>query len=144
MRWCAVIGLVVSHFNSALQFLVGPWPNGAVRVASDGTLDLQKGCDKQKCPSVVIFTGNQHGTIELSGCTVGQLYFFVNKSQSDLGIVVQQKGGLFGALPLAQFANGSCFCYPRGAEEETRERRLLDEQTPADVQTSELGVLLCG
>jgi hypothetical protein len=144
MRWLLLVSPVLSHFNSALQFLVGPAPNGAVRVTSDSALDLRNGCDKQKCPSVVIFTGDQYGTIELFHCAVGQLYFFVNKSQSELGIVVQQRDGLFGALTLAQFANGSCFCYPRGDEEKARERKLLEDDAPADVGPSESGVLLCG
>ena len=136
------------HFNSALQFLVGPAPNGAVRVTAESSLDLETGCDKRRCPSVIIFTGNQYGTIELFSCYPGQMYFFVNKSASDLGIVVQQRGGLFGAKPLGQFANGSCFCYPRGPEEDARERRLAEsfdsQELPKETPKLDAGVLLCG
>jgi hypothetical protein len=146
-----LLGLVTGHHNAPLQFLVGPAPNGAVRVVTDNTLDLQTGCDGKRCPSVVIFIGNDRGTIDLYNCTVGQLYYFINKSLSDLGIVVQQRGGLYGAKPLAQYAIGNCFCYPRGPEEADRERRLSEVYGNGDTNTpppptsdTMAGVLLCG
>ncbi len=139
-----LVPFALCHFNSALQFLVGNSPNGAVRLTSESGIHLETGCDGRRCPSVVIFTGNQHGTIALSGCYVGQLYFFVNKSQSDLGVVVEQRGGLYGAKPIAQYATGSCFCYPRGPEEDARERRLAEGDGPVGDRPVEAGVLLCG
>ena len=71
----ALAGLRVTegHFNGALQFLVGNAPNGAVRVTGESPLDLEKACDGKRCPSVVIFTGNQYGTMELPPRVIRQL-----------------------------------------------------------------------
>jgi hypothetical protein len=41
------------------------------------------------------------------------MYFFVNKSKRDIGIIVQHKGGRFGARAIAQFDLGQCFCVQR-------------------------------
>ncbi len=46
-------------------------------------------------------------------CQPGQMYFFVNKSKRDIGIIVQHKGGRFGARAIAQFDLGQCFCVQR-------------------------------
>jgi len=143
--------VAVCHFNGVMQFMLGEKaPDGAVRVYKDYSMDLETDCGGKRCPSVVIFAGQQYGTIEMGRCYVGQMYFFINMSKSDLGITVQQKGGLFGAKNLAQFATGNCFCYPRGPEELARERRLLDSldgEKPAVEEQPIVpneGVLLCG
>jgi len=64
------------------------------------------------CPPVIIFDGNQDGTMEVENCFVGRMYTFINRATSDNGIIVQQKGGRFGAKTISQFGHGVCFCSP--------------------------------
>eukprot|EP00392_Amoebophrya_sp_AT5.2_P004517 g4525.t1 len=46
-----------------------------------------------------------------AGCFMGKRYSFVNHANNDNGVVVQHKGGLFGAVGVAQYGVGNCFCY---------------------------------
>ncbi len=48
--------------------------------------------------------------VRMSNCEEGVMYHFVNKSENDHGIVVQHKGGEFGAKSVPQFGVGTCFC----------------------------------
>jgi len=74
--------------------------------------NLGSGCyPGRPCPPVVIFAGSLAGTIDMSDCDVGVMYSFVNLSVDDAGIVVQHKGGIYGAKGVAQFGTGVCFCH---------------------------------
>jgi len=93
-------------------------PAGAFEIhenySSGDVVDLEIACEKSQCPSVIVFSGSQQwGTLNLVNCRVGQMYFFVNRSKMDLGIVVQQLGGEYGSKPIGRFDIGNCFCLTR-------------------------------
>lgn len=109
------IEIAISHFNEPVSYVIGDNspPHGAVKLGADFTgrpLNLDIECGTHACPSVLIFTGQQWGTIDVVNCKVGQQYMFVNRSNMDLGIVVQQNGGAMGSKGIAQFDIGTCFC----------------------------------
>lgn len=119
-----------AHFNNPIQFTIGDHsPEGAVRIYKDSSLDLEADCGGRRCPSVIIFAGSQYGTIDVTRCFVGQMYYFVNKSGSEYGLVVQHKGGIFGARAVSQYDMGVCFCYERGSDEIAKENRMTDSHS---------------
>jgi hypothetical protein len=63
-------------------------------------------------PSVLIFGGQQWGTVNIRNCRIDRQYLLVNRSQVDLGIVVQEDGGLFGSKTISRFEAVTCFCTP--------------------------------
>ena len=137
--YIVLVSICSGHFNGALQFTIGDQsPEGAVRIYKDSDLDLELDCGSKRCPSIIIFAGQQSGTVNVQKCFVGQMYYFINKSGSEFGVVVQHKGGLFGARAVNQYDMGTCFCYERGPEEVEKERRYGGGE-----DTSKGGVLLC-
>jgi hypothetical protein len=44
------------------------------------------------------------------------MYFFVNKSKMDLGIVIQQSGGQYGSRAVGRFDIGNCMCLIGGED----------------------------
>ena len=143
-----IVFLLVSseaHFNGALQFTIGDQtPEGAIRIFKDSDLDLELDCGGKRCPSVIIFAGQQSGTVNVQKCFVGQMYYFINKSANEYGIVVQHNGGLFGARAVNQYDMGTCFCYERGPDEIEKERRLLSEYGGESSDSDKKGgILLC-
>mmetsp|Transcript_72687 Transcript_72687/g.164948 ORF Transcript_72687/g.164948 Transcript_72687/m.164948 type:complete len:131 (-) Transcript_72687:144-536(-) len=100
----------------AAKYIIGNTANsGAFEIHFDDdkrTLDLEKDCHNNKaCPPVIIMSGRQVGTIDVSHCQEGVMYTFVNKGDLDAGVVVQHVGGLYGSKGIAQFGVGTCFCY---------------------------------
>ncbi|CAD7929658.1 unnamed protein product [Amoebophrya sp. A25] len=74
--------------------------------------NLRTGCFAGKlCPPVVVFEGEISGTIEMNDCDVGVMYSFVNHGSNELGVAVQHIGGKYGAVGVAQYGVGTCFCY---------------------------------
>lgn len=127
----------IAHFNEPIAFAIGgnSAPFGAVTLIEDFStreLNLATDCGINPCPSVLIFSGQQWGTINIVNCQVGQMYMFVNRSRVDLGIVVQQAGGAVGSKGISRFGMVTCFCV-----EEQDENGL----TITDVL---FGILLCG
>ena len=136
---------VTGHYNEPLDFLIGDSspPFGAVVLQEDFSmhaLDLSVACGASACPSVMIFSAQQWGTINVAGCRVGRKYDFINKSKIDLGIVIQQKGGRFGSKAIGRFDVITCFCTAAGVDEQA-------EPDGADIAIQEIketdGVLLC-
>merc|ERR1719454_1616235 len=106
--WTLLVGA------QAAKYLIGNEANsGAWEVQEEvGMFDLRESCHPGKiCPPVIMFTGAQVGTIQVSNCEEGVLYSFINKSQNEYGIIVQDAGGESGAKPINQFGVGNCFCY---------------------------------
>jgi hypothetical protein len=124
-------------FNKAVDFMIGTESLfGAIELPDDvSILDLSK-CGKALCPSVLIFVGKQWGTISLKGCKIGRLYFFINRSDVDLGIVLQQEGGMFGSKAVGRFDLVTCFCIPQGLED-----HVINEIRQGDGEKK--GIMLC-
>lgn len=105
---------ILGVYNEPMDFLIGQnTPSGAILLleeAEASVIDLARDCGKSECPSVIIFASQQWGTIDVKNCKKGRSYTFINKSQVDLGIVVQQAGGRFGSKPIARFDLANCFC----------------------------------
>mmetsp|Transcript_85703 Transcript_85703/g.142019 ORF Transcript_85703/g.142019 Transcript_85703/m.142019 type:complete len:133 (-) Transcript_85703:125-523(-) len=114
LAWCFLI-----QPTRAAKYLIGQEANsGAFEVNFDDdkkTLDLHQDCHELKaCPPVIIMTGRLVGTIEIQNCQDGVMYTFVNKSDLDAGIYVQNVGGQHGVKGINQFGVGTCFCYLGG------------------------------
>eukprot|EP00397_Hematodinium_sp_SG-2012_P066932 GEMP01101995.1.p1 GENE.GEMP01101995.1~~GEMP01101995.1.p1 ORF type:complete len:125 (+),score=19.48 GEMP01101995.1:166-540(+) len=106
---------------------------------SSGEINLVTMCTspespQKKCPGVIILDGAQAGTINVSGCEIGVLYIFVNRSSVDTGVILQHTGGQFGARPIPQYGTGLCFCSDRIP--------AFQDLLPSDDGGN--GVLLCG
>eukprot|EP00746_Dinoflagellata_sp_MGD_P165288 gnl/MRDRNA2_/MRDRNA2_94471_c0_seq1.p1 gnl/MRDRNA2_/MRDRNA2_94471_c0~~gnl/MRDRNA2_/MRDRNA2_94471_c0_seq1.p1 ORF type:complete len:130 (+),score=18.73 gnl/MRDRNA2_/MRDRNA2_94471_c0_seq1:64-453(+) len=115
-RLGALLMSLILGMSQAAKYLIGTDSNsGAFEVSFDETktlLDLEGDCHSQKsCPPVIIMVGSQQGTIELKNCETGVMYSFINHSENDAGITVQQEGGMFGAKGIPQYGVGTCFCY---------------------------------
>ncbi len=134
--------VLVSHglHNEPLDFLIGDSspPFGAVFIREDTSLvDLSVTCGKNHCPSVLIFAAQQWGTIGLKNCVIGRIYVIINQSKIDLGIVVQEDGGMFGSKPISRFDSVTCFCSSTA---------YFDFEEPSDQDQPSIhphGVLLC-
>jgi hypothetical protein len=116
----SLISCARSTFNHIPDVLIGSFspPYGAVVVTEDlSVLDLSNACGDGVCPSILIFSGKQWGTINIKGCKTGRTYTLVNKSKVDLGIVIQQEGGRFGSKAIARFDVVSCFCVEADSED---------------------------
>ena len=133
---------LVSHglHNEPLDFLIGDSspPFGAVFIREDTPLvDLSMICGYNHCPSVLIFAAQQWGTIGLKNCVIGRVYLIINQSKMDLGIVVQEDGGMFGSKPISRFDSVTCFCSSTAYFD-------VDEATEHQQQSlPPRGVLLC-
>lgn len=129
LRFFFVVPLVVGIYNEPIDFLIGDnTPSGAILLQEESSsIDLSKDCGKGECPSVLIFASQQWGTINLINCKKGRSYTFINKSKVDLGIVVQQSGGMFGSKPISRFDVATCFCLPvtEDSDENTSTNALL-------------------
>jgi hypothetical protein len=98
----------------AAKYLIGTEQNsGAWEIADQlSAMNLAEDCFEGKiCPPVVIFTGMQSGTLSVSNCEEGVLYSFINRSDSEYGIVIQDATGLYGSKAISQFGLGQCFCH---------------------------------
>lgn len=127
-------------FNEKLDYVVGPANagHGAVILFDDiGLLDLRIHCGTAECPSILIFGGQQWGTVNIRNCRAGRQYLLVNRSHVDLGIVVQEEGGLFGSKPISRFEAVTCFCTPI----DVSDRISNDPNDPVIFNPS--GALLC-
>lgn len=127
-----------AHFNEPISFVIGDSapPYGAVTLTEDFStrpLDLAVDCGRKFCPSILIFSGQQWGTVNVVNCRVGQQYMFINRSKVDLGVVIQQNGGAIGSKGIGRFDLGTCFCM-------NREEELLEDNEDL---MSDPGVLLC-
>eukprot|EP00401_Gymnodinium_catenatum_P010580 CAMPEP_0117475338 /NCGR_PEP_ID=MMETSP0784-20121206/9743_1 /TAXON_ID=39447 /ORGANISM="" /LENGTH=115 /DNA_ID=CAMNT_0005269581 /DNA_START=79 /DNA_END=426 /DNA_ORIENTATION=+ len=101
------------------KYMIGTEANsGAFEVYFDEDkriLDLAEDCHKEKaCPPVIVMTGRQVGTVDVTNCNEGVMYTFVNKGELDAGVVMQHEGGLYGSKGIPQFGVGTCFCYKEG------------------------------
>jgi hypothetical protein len=132
--------LGAAHFNQDTRYFVGDsLPAGAIKIGGDAShLAMDSACGQGHCPSVILFTGSQSGTISITRCQIGQKYTFINKSTQDTGVVVQQHGGLFGAKMIPQFDMGDCFC----TDPETSEKASIVEPD-GTISPDTSGVLLC-
>ena len=105
---------VIMTLVSAAKYRIGnEASSGAWEIAEElNSLNLAEDCYEGKiCPPVLIFTGMQSGTVSASGCEEGVLYSFINRSDSEYGIVIQDASGLYGSKAISQFGLGQCFCH---------------------------------
>ena len=111
-RLCLLSPISRAIFNNPIDYSIGDaTPSGAVVVTDDsGTLNFLSDCGKSPCPSVVILGGRQSGTVNAKHCKIGRQYTLINRSQSDLGVVLQQEGGRFGSKAIGRFDLATCFC----------------------------------
>jgi hypothetical protein len=96
------------------KYLIGTDANsGAWEIAEQhSAMNLVEDCFEGKiCPPVIIFTGMQSGTVSVSNCEEGVLYSFINRSDSEYGIVIQDASGLYGSKAISQYGLGQCFCH---------------------------------
>lgn len=113
---------VQAHFNEAHDVVIGDQspPAGAITLNDDystSVLDLNSACGTALCPSILMFTQKQWGTINVMNCKGGRTYTFINKSSVDLGIIIQQNGGMFGSKAISRFDLVNCFCSSHKDEE---------------------------
>ncbi|KAF4662790.1 hypothetical protein FOZ61_002159 [Perkinsus olseni] len=139
-----------------MAYIIGEGtPAGAVTLAKEDEVDLSTDCGNPRCPSVVIFDGEQEGTQEMVNCYAGQLsvspaapagaietlarYTFINKSKRDNGIIVQHKGGRFGSKSIPQYGVGQCFCFVRTHDDDRIEQEGFSGYSAADQMASDDG-----
>jgi len=140
MRALLACFLGAAKFNEPIRFIIGDrLPAGAVKIPGESShVALDSACGDGHCPSMILFTGSQSGTISVTRCNIGQKYTFINKSTQDTGVVVQQHGGLWGAKMIPQYDMGDCFC----AESEAADKAMVVEPD-GSMSPSSSGVLLC-
>ena len=98
----------------ASKYLIGTDSNsGAWEISEQlNALNLAEDCfEGRLCPPVVVFIGTQSGTVSVSNCEEGILYSFINRSDSEYGIVIQDATGLYGSKAISQYGLGQCFCH---------------------------------
>jgi hypothetical protein len=105
----ALLILTYSHYNEKIAFHISQSspPGGAVLLTDDYSANA---LDLESLPSVLIFNSDQRGTVNVVNCRKGQMYFFINRSSQDMGVVIQHSGGGFGSKPINQYDNAMCFC----------------------------------
>ena len=115
---------VLGHYNQAISFMIGDsGPSGGVNLYNDfqiDPLDLSTECGSKECPTVLIFSGDQQKTVNIVNCKIGQMYFFINRSKHDMGLDIQQLGGLFGSKSMSRFDVATCACLENYNDEEKR------------------------
>ncbi|KAF4755491.1 hypothetical protein FOZ62_024574, partial [Perkinsus olseni] len=63
----------LGHYNEPMAYIIGGGtPAGAVTLTKEDEIDLSTDCGNPRCPSVVIFDGEQEGTQEMVNCYAGQ------------------------------------------------------------------------
>jgi hypothetical protein len=108
-----VLQLLVT-IASAAKYRIGIEANSGAWEIEDNlnALNLAEDCYEGKiCPPVMIFKGMQSGTVSVSNCEEGVLYSFINRSDSEYGIVIQDATGLYGSKAISQYGLGQCFCH---------------------------------
>ena len=120
-----LVPLANGHYNHPISFMIGDKaPSGGVHLYEDfqtSPLDLAVECGPtSECPTVLIFAGDQQKTVNVINCKVGQIYFFINRSKHDMGLDIQQQGGMFGSKSMSRFDIATCACLPNDEEEQEK------------------------